>query len=446
MTNKASQAGFYILRSLKIRPLISNSPAGELDYVEMSKTIVNWNISESINSPFISGSVTILESDNILEDLPILGEEEIEITYTDYYDETITQKFFIYAVEDIKPGNSINDRMVMYTIKFCTQQKLNSDTKEIRKSFGNTKISDMVKSIYEEHFITGNKSVDKEIEVEETDGEQTVVIPNLRPDAAIQFLSRRAYSATNKSSLYRFFETREKYYFCTHEYLISKYADFEGISDDLRNRLFFIYNTVDDNTGPGQRIAQQSVNDITYGTKVDTMSDMKEGTYRRTVTELDFGHRTRITRTYDYTDDYENFKAPDPVKLTHSSSFVNNYMGASQAPETILMTDFPQIGMNEGQNNQRRPYQHYYENYTTKPIIDYHMNRNAFPITINGRHGLYPGMIINLELYKFSNTLAGTREIDRERSGKYIIMSINNVFNGDEYKQSLTITKGGLAK
>ena len=183
-----------------------------------------------------------------------------------------------------------------------------------------------------------------------------------------------------------------------------------------------------------------------YGSKVDTMADMKEGTYRRTVTELDFGHRTRITRTYDYTDDYENFKAPDPVKLTHSSSFVNTYMGASQAPETILMTDFPQIGMNEGQNNQRRPYQHFYENYTTKPIIDYHMNRNAFPITINGRHGLYPGMIINLELYKFSNTLAGTREIDRERSGKYIIMSINNVFNGDEYKQSLTITKGGLAK
>ena len=445
MTNKASQAGFYILRSLRIRPLINTRPANELDYVDVAKTIVNWNISESINSPFISGSVTILESDNILEDLPILGEEEIEITYTDYYDETITQKFFIYAVEDIKPGNSINDRMVMYTIKFCTQQKLNSDTKEIRKSFGNTKISDMVKSIYEEHFITGNKSVDKEIEVEETDGEQTVVIPNLRPDAAIQFLSRRAYSATNKSSLYRFFETREKYYFCTHEYLISKYADFEGISDDLRNRLFFIYNTVDDNTGPGQLIAQQSINNVNYGAKADAFVDMKEGTYRRNITELDINYRTRTTRLYDYVEESVDMKAPEKLKLTRSKEFVNQYMSASVAPETVLISDFPQVGQNEGEGHMLKPYQHFYENYSVKPITNYHFAKNAFQIEINGRIELYPGMIINLDLYKFSTSVAGTRENDTERSGKFIVTDVVNSFSGASYKQQVMITKGGLS-
>jgi hypothetical protein len=332
----------------------------------------------------------------------------------------------------------------MYTIKFCTQQKLNSDTKEIRKSFGNTKISDMVKSIYEEHFITGNKSVDKEIEVEETDGEQTVVIPNLRPDAAIQFLSRRAYSATNKSSLYRFFETREKYYFCTPEYLVNKYGEIDAKTDDEINPLYFIYNTVEDNTGTGQKIAQQSVNDFSYGTKVDTFRDMKEGMYRRTITELDPSTRTRIQRDYDYSSEVGDKEFPSKVKLTHSQTFLDRYMAASTQPESYLLTDFPQIGQSTGQQNMRKPYQHFYENYTTKPVVNYHFGVNSMALEINGRIKLYPGMVIHLELIKISNTLSGTREIDHERTGKYIVTDIVNAFNEDRFKQQIMITKGGL--
>ena len=72
---------------------------------------------------------------------------------------------------------------------------------------------------------------DKPKEIEETDGEQTLVIPDLRADATMQFLSRRAYSERNKTALYRFFETREKYYFCTPEYLVEKYGDIDAEND-----------------------------------------------------------------------------------------------------------------------------------------------------------------------------------------------------------------------
>ena len=451
MRNDASQAGFYVLKNFQVKPIIEDNINRDSEnqsyseYVELSKVVTHWNLTESIDSPFISGSATIHESDNLLTTVPMRGEEELEITYEDYYGDIKTTKFFIYAIDDIGPESTTNDRMMKYTIRFCSVQKLHSDQKEIRKSWANTKISDMAEDIYNSFFITGNKDYDKEIEVEETDGEQTVVIPSLRPDAAMQFLSRRAYSANNKTSLYRFFETREKYYFCTHEYLINKYAGFEGLDDDARNRLFFIYNTVDDNTGAGQKIAQQSVNNVSYGSKVDTMADMKEGTYRRTVTELDILYRTRTSRQYDYTTEYQDVKGPEDLKLTHSNEFVNNYMGPDEAPETILVTDFPQIGQNEGEDNMIRPYQHFYENYTAKPIANYHLAKNAFQIEVNGRISLYPGAVINLELYKFSTTIAGTREIDTERSGRYFVTEIVNAFSGASYKQQVMITKGGLS-
>ena len=172
---------------------------------------------------------------------------------------------------------------------------------------------------------------------------------------------------------------------------------------------------------------------------------MKQGAYRRTVTELDINYRTRITRQFDYADEYKDYKMPEEVTLTHSQDFINTYMPANEAPEKILIADFPQIGANEGANNMLRPYQHFYENYTTKATTNYHIKRNSFAINIHGRIEIYPGMVISLSLYKFSSALQGTREVDTQRSGKYVVSSVSHVFNGDQYSQSLILSKGGLS-
>ena len=119
-------------------------------------------------------------------------------------------------------------------------------------------------------------------------------------------------------------------------------------------------------------------------------------------------------------------------------------MAPQNAPETVLVTDFPQIGQNQGRDGQRKPYQHFYENYSVKPIVNYHMNTNAFTIEINGRDKLFPGDSIVLTLRKISLTLEGSPVIDRERSGMYIVLSVTNVFNEDRFRQKLTVTKGGL--
>ena len=445
MPSKQAQAGYYVLKSFKVRPMFDTQASNVSDHIELAKVIVNWSLSESIGAPFISGSAVIHESDNLLEEVPLRGEEEIEITWEDFYGESATQKFFLYAIEDISPESAINDRMQTYTIKFTTKQKLFADTKEIRRSFAKQKISEMAQTIYNDYFITGDKSVDKEIEIEETDEEQTLVIPALKPDSAMHFLSRRAYSADNKTSSFRFFETREKYYFCTFEYLVDKYGDLGEKSGEEINPLFFIYNTLNDNTGPGQRVAQQSVSDVSFPSKVDTFSDIKEGAYRRTITELDINHRTRISRQFDYTAEYEDYKMPEQVTLTHSQEFVNTYMPVNEAPETILVTDFPQIGQNEGKDNMLKPYQHFYENYTNKPITQYHVGRNMFAIDIKGRIDLYPGMMINLDLVKFSHKVGGAREKDTQRSGKYVVISVGHTFSGDEYTQKIGLSKGGLS-
>jgi hypothetical protein len=53
-------------------------------------------------------------------------------------------------------------------------------------------------------------------------------------------------------------------------------------------------------------------------------------------------------------------------------------------------------------------------------------------------------MLINLELFDFSETVAQTRVLDEERTGTYLVLSVQNSFNEDTYSQELVVTKGGL--
>jgi hypothetical protein len=450
MALKQPQAGFYALKQFYIKPIFQDSSKSAINKnlppgTELNKVIVNWGISESMDSPYVHGFAVVHESNNVLKELPIIGEEEVSIQYIDYYGKLKLDEFYVYSVEEVQPENSINDRMLKYIIRFCSKQKLHSDKTRIRRSYADQTISEMVQAVYDDYFRMNDKN-DKYIEIEPTTGNQTLVIPNLRPDEAMNFLARRAFSTDNKSSSFRFFETREQYFFCTYEYLVDKYKD-TVLNDKvaIENNLKFIYNTANDNTGPGQNVAQQSVSTLTFGTKVNSIADIKNGNYRRRVTELDYLSRTRITRDYDYSTEFSGFKQIDTIKKTHSDEYINQYMQAEDAPETVLIADYPQIGQNLGEvANQLKPYQYYYENYTTKPIVDYHMSVNAITTSIHGRIDMYPGKVILLELYEFAESLEGRRKLDTERTGKYLVTSVNNSFNGDQYTQQITLTKGGL--
>jgi hypothetical protein len=450
MAYRQSEAGFYTLEKFYIKPLFTDSKKSASDKnlpagTELNKVIINWGITESMNSPYIHGFAVVHESNNVLKNLPIIGEEEVFIQYKDYFMKRKSYEFYVYSVEEVQPENSINDRMLKYIIRFCSKQKLHSDTANIRRSYADQTISEMAKALFNEYFTT-DRGGDKPIEVEETTGNQTLIIPNIRPDEAMNFLARRAFSANNKSSSFRFFETREKYFFCTYEYLVDKYKDM--IADDntaIKNNLKFIYNTANDNTGPGQEVAQQSVSSLTFGTKVNSIADIKNGNYRRRITELDYLSRTRITRDYDYSAEFNGFKQIDKIKQTHTAEFINEYMNPDDSTETVLIADYPQIGQNLGQvEHQLRPYQYYYENYTTKPIVNYHMSVNTITTSIKGRIDLYPGNLIILELYEFAESLEGRRKLDTERTGTYLVTAVNHSFNGDQYSQQLTLTKGGL--
>ena len=166
MADNITQAGYYTLDNFFISPMYESTSKSTIDKnlpsgTELSRVIINWGISEGMDSGYIHGFAVVHESDNILKDLPIVGEENLIITFTDYYGSQETTKFIVYAVDEITPEAATNSRMMKYVIRFCSKQKLHADQKEIRRSYGDQKVSSMVQSLYDEYFTTGNADIDR---------------------------------------------------------------------------------------------------------------------------------------------------------------------------------------------------------------------------------------------------------------------------------------------
>ena len=101
----ATQAGHYELISFKIRPISASAEDG----IELSQTITQWQISESMFRTNINGSANILDAEGIMRTLPIIGEEIITIEWKDFYGNIAKKQFFSYGANDLGPHDNKDD-------------------------------------------------------------------------------------------------------------------------------------------------------------------------------------------------------------------------------------------------------------------------------------------------------------------------------------------------
>lgn len=438
------QAGAYTLKSFTIRSIYNQEETRPFD---LTSVVYSFTIDESMDSSYIAGSAKIFESSNLVQSLPIRGEEIVDITFEDFLGNSYSYRFFVYAISDLENVKERESFMMSYTISFCSLQKLAIDHQYVRKSYGNALISDMVEDLYERFFTDLNGLGEaKELITQKTEGNQTLVIPKMRPDSAMDFLARKAYTSEDKSLLYFFFENRENFYFCTYEELVRRFnARISDSETAEKNRLKYIVASFNSNTAEGQISAQFSVSNLKYGARSNSIEAMKDGAYKRRLVELDYMNRTIIPRVFDYKESLEEFSVIDKLKLINSDEFVEEYMPDVDAPESYIVSDYNQQGLSQGKNNSLRPYPFYSEAITRKGLASYHLNKNAITCSISGNGLITAGSMIYLEVLNYSER-SGAPIVDNERSGPYLVKSVSNVFVEDDYTQNLVLTKGGLGK
>lgn len=413
--------GDYGLSKFSIYPY-DNAPKVDMRYM-----VHSFHIIESMDNASVRGNATVLDSANILEGLPLRGEERLVIEYTDPFGERHTDNMFIYSITDIEPNTQ--GTALFYKIHFVSAGKMNSEKKRVAKSFKNVKISDMVKSIFDEHYSESGK----ELILEETDGLHTITIPNSTPEDAIQFLARRAYSEDHKSQTFRFYETRDSYYFATLEY-IEKNTDSDAI-------LTYTYNPEANYDGEALLKMMNTLIEFKSGTRVNTLTDIRESSYRKNIVELDIINLSFKTKDYSYMEEFPKyFDMIEGSETKHTSDFDEEWFSESAEP-IVIVRDYGTNSTEPGLRNDLK----YSEIISHKNSVFSNLKRNSYYLVVYGRNDLKAGQIIDLNLTENIYDILN-KKYNRHMSGRYFVESIDNSFHENEYTQKLVINRLGWGK
>lgn len=389
---------------------------------DITYLVYSMNILESMAHGSLRGTIRIFDTVNLLNTFPLRGEEKIELAYVDSSEIEKTHKLMVYAVDDITPNTQGTG--VIYNIHFTSEGKLGSERKKIRRAFQNMTISSMVKNIWDDYY---KPHTDKEIEIELTNDPQTLIIPDLTPEEAMHFLSRRAYSTESHSQTFRFFETRDKYYFCTLEYLQTKLGEVPTS---------YVYDPIANYNGQELRDMIYKIISISNKERVDTFLDFRDNSYRKKTIEINVLEKRLEENDYRYLENYRDyFDLNGYITPKHTQEFVDDHFEDS-CDTRVVYKDYSISGNQEGYRSNPR----YVETFHNKSSVFSNLRTNPLVITVYGNNKLQAGSIISVEINEFNGELDKQKK-DMVLSGNYFVESVNNLFVENSYTQELVLHK-----
>tara|TARA_Y100000296_G_scaffold36472_1_gene42188 strand:- start:2011 stop:3915 length:1905 start_codon:yes stop_codon:yes gene_type:complete len=255
--------------------------------IDLQKDASAWqeiNFYEDLYSPIVSGEITIQDGVGLIESVPIVGEEVLEISMAtagavpspigspagseadiDVKDlpNLIINRFRIYKVD---PPVKINDNFRSVKLYFVSDAQITNMMVKVQKTYPTAEltsykkpenpledktytIADMVRDIFYDAFLgkkkpANHRPTSKNLLVEPTKGVYSACIPNWTPFKAINFLATRALSANpySKGANFVFYETLKGFRFVAIETLMQ--GGFRGykMTQDFPTK-FKHYNT-----------------------------------------------------------------------------------------------------------------------------------------------------------------------------------------------------------
>ena len=392
--------------------------------INVAEFIETLTFSESINTPALVGEMRLLEAQGLLDNFPIIGEELLTIRYLDFFENEISQEFFVYSVSDAAPNTQ--QTILAYTLKFVSTHHLLDMSRNVQKSYQDKTIKEMIELIFDEYLVDTTRfpNSNNEIEIEDTDGVQTIVIPSFSPIAAIDFLTRRSYSATNKSSNYYFYQTREKFKMKTHEQMIK---------DGRENAIVYTFNPAmqaDDISTRND--AMNNILSFKINNRLNTMREISSGAMISDVVEVDILNKQFIFNPYTYRDNVQDFTHTDKtIRFPHTEKFRQDFFEADGIPKSHMVFI-----------DDERPNQKYKEIISSKISNRYYHTEFTVDVEIYGRNDISAGDIIKLNIYNFEAIIDKQPEFNKSLSGYWLIQSIKHAIDIDQsYKCRLILSK-----
>ena len=456
-------AGDYNLPSIHIHSHNNTGFTSEEDGVNIQSLVAEMNIYEGINKNSVVGTLVVLDSINLIGNLPIQGTERLSFKLStpgaheqehivDCSEET-GYPMHVYKLTDKK---QLNEGTCSYVLHFCSREFLRSLRTRVSESFTGT-IDQMVTKILADKDYLDSK---KTLFYQKTRNADKLVVPNMRPFKAIEMLAKRALADQTESSSagYHFYQTTKGFHFRSFE---SMCVDSRGNPREVKQEFNYMHmNTNDKIAGivatkdgkPVDKIVHDytSVEEYKFNnTSHDVAMNSAVGTYgHRVITHnlYDKSYKVSDYHYHNYYNDTKHTDGPNPAIVNSPVDFDDK--GVSDYPEsrvTVMATtqytynektgafgvDVEQDGITEAarisQNNAVA-------------------SGTNLKITVKGQSYLEPGDVIKFNILSVENKEDSDGALDPQYAGRYIISKIRHRVSGGEYLQVLECVKDSVFK
>lgn len=439
----------------------------------------NFTLYEDIYSNCMSGSITLIDSMNLVRHFPIIGAETLTITYkTPFGDaETISLKFRTYKISVYVETSQEATQMVR--IEFISPAAIKSMQSKVSKSYRNMPVSNIVKEIYLEYLaIDRNKGIlEKSVKgaiagaamgtafvpipvvgtaigavagatlgalsadssdpriplstLETTYDNRSYVIPYWNPLYAINWLAHRARSKTNTTYCdYVFFENSSGFHFVSLSHLKKQAPAFTytnypaGFRSEDGNRMM---------NSELRNIFSMVVEDIT-----DKIKQQNLGTFASTILTHDLTTKTYTNYQFDYDSKYDtvgshvedNRLIPDR-KTDYSKAMLSTlkfYPNNTYTMDGLEKTADPE------------------ETILYRQSLLTQMDSINLILECHGDANVKVGQVINFETFGRESTKKSDKFEDDYLKGRYLVTAIRHIVTDRNHRMTMTLSRDSFAE
>jgi hypothetical protein len=388
-------------------------------YQDVGAQVINVQFYEDLFAPFITGSLILKDSLDLVNLFPFIGEEylELEISTPTLDKNNIKGKYYIYKMTN---REMTGDKSVVYQLHFISVEAVVDLNKKTSRVFAD-KISKLVEPFIKDK--TFGLESDKKVYVEDTLNNLKYISNYWTPVQNIMYLADTAIN-TNRTPSYVFFENRDGFYFISLEQLYTN-----AIFQD------FVYDkyTRDDRPGGGSvrnpEKDYKRILEISIPTAFDYMDRIRSGMLSSRQVSYDVTKKTYTAKNYNMFQRFEQQKHLNKYPINSDRSVFRAASRIITYPKNF--GNFNGFGdVTNAKSNQER--------ISLLKLAE----ANKINITVPGRCDYTVGQKIKLDLKRIEPLSKKDGDTtDKMFSGNYIIAAINHYVDREKHECYMEIIK-----
>ena len=427
MTTGINFAGEYHLKELLVHTSSGN-------ILNLTKAVQSIDIFEDMFSTSLSGSITILDVDNIAENGPVIGQEymTLKITTPSLDEKEINFTNSSFAIYKVTVREAISQDTQLLALSFISPELLRDKRVRVSKSYTDS-IDRIVESVLTDaRYINTNK----DIYIEPTSGIRKIISPNLHPYAFINNLMQESVTAKNSAPYFFFFENLKGIHFKSFDRILSE----DSIGEFNVGNLASLENKSVNPEKDFSRAIEFQVN-----SNNDMLLNIQGGMLGSSTIKYNIYNKSYEKLQYNYFIDFEKFGRIDENPLYNNNEIdeFGNNIGSFGDARIHLHPTTGSGDLDTSHTNETSSYS-YVPNKLNESILFRRAKimelNNAVTITmkINGNTTIAAGQTINLTV-----PVSGRiheKENDEYYSGRYLITKLRHSFSQTDKKHEILLT------